>query len=140
MVVQKYTHLDPRLSCAVATAVICDTHTSQREEGESTDVELASEKVEGRGMKKTEMARLVIVVGFGFGLGCGLAMGQSAGQDMKDAGKDTKAAAVHTGHATAKTTKKAYHKTKHGTQKAYHKTVQGTKKVGDKVAGKPDSQ
>jgi hypothetical protein len=78
------------------------------------------------------------------GLGCGAGYAQTAGQDMKDAGHDTKNAAVDTGHATKTTTKKAYHKTKSGTKKVYHKTADGTKtathrteNAGDALAGKP---
>jgi hypothetical protein len=80
-------------------------------------------------MKTIEMTRILLAAGLGLGLGCGAALGQSAGQDMKDAGHDTKAAGVDTGHATAKTSRKVY-----------HKTVRGTEKVGDKAAGKPDSR
>jgi hypothetical protein len=43
-------------------------------------------------------------------------------QDMKNAGHDTKGAAVDTGHGIKTGTKKVYHKTKHGVKKAYHKT------------------
>jgi succinate dehydrogenase/fumarate reductase flavoprotein subunit len=52
---------------------------------------------------------------------------QSAKQDMKDAGHDTKAAAKKTGHAVKKTTKKAAHKTA-------TKTKEGAQKVEDKTA------
>jgi hypothetical protein len=76
-------------------------------------------------------------------------------QDMKAAGRDTKSAAVDTGHATRKVahktasgTKTVAHKTANGTRTAAHKTANGTKtaakdtahetqKVGDKIAGKP---
>jgi hypothetical protein len=105
-----------------------------------------------RTMKMLNMqrvTRVLLTTGMVIGLGAGAAYAQSAGQDMKDAGHDTKNAAVDTGHATKTTTKKAYRKTKHGTTKAYHKTVHGTKKaavatghrtenVGDAIAGKPE--
>ncbi len=52
---------------------------------------------------------------------------QSAKQDMKDAGHDTKNAAKKTGHAVKKTTKKATHK-------AARKTKEGAQKVEDKTA------
>ena len=51
----------------------------------------------------------------------------SAKQDMKDAGHDTKMAAKKSGHAVKKGTKKAAHKTakttKHGAQKVEDKTA-----------------
>jgi len=84
-----------------------------------------------------------------------------AKQDMKNAGSDTKHAAVGVGHGISKGTQTAYHKTasgtgkvydktKSGTETGYHKTVQGTKtgyhktahatKTGvHKVEGKPDT-
>ena len=46
---------------------------------------------------------------------------QTAGQDMKNAGTDTKSATKNAGSSISKTTKKGYHKTKSGTKKAYHK-------------------
>jgi hypothetical protein len=70
----------------------------------------------------------------------GSAIAQSAGQDMKNAGSDTKDAAKSTGRGVKKGTKKAYHKTKSGTKKAYHKTGHGVAKVGDKMEGKPGPQ
>lgn len=51
----------------------------------------------------------------------------TAGQDMRNAGHDTKDAARDAGHATKKGTQKAYHKTKRGTRKAYNKTKNTTK-------------
>lgn len=65
---------------------------------------------------------------------------QTAGQDMKDAGHDTKQAAKDTGHGIKKGTKTGYRKTKNGTKKAYHKTGSGVAKVGDKMEGKPSPQ
>jgi hypothetical protein len=70
-------------------------------------------------------------------LGSVASMAQTAGQDMKDAGHETKQAAKDTGHGIKKGTKTAYRKTKNGTKKAYHKTGQGVAKVGDKMEGKP---
>ena len=46
---------------------------------------------------------------------------QTASQDMKNAGSDTKSATKSAGSGVSKGTKKAYHKTKSGTKKAYHK-------------------
>jgi hypothetical protein len=66
--------------------------------------------------------------------------GQTAGQDMKDAGHDTKDAAKSTGRGVKKGAKTGYRKTKNGTKKAYHKTGEGVAKVGDKMEGKPKPQ
>jgi hypothetical protein len=63
------------------------------------------------------------------GMAAPAALAQTAGQDMKDAGHETKNATKDVGHGVAKGTKKGWHKTKAGTEKAYHKTAQGTKHV-----------
>ena len=47
---------------------------------------------------------------------------ESAKQDMKNAGHETKAAVKDAGRGTKNGTKKAYHSTKRGTKKAWHKT------------------
>jgi hypothetical protein len=69
--------------------------------------------------------------------------GQStAGQDIKDAGSAAKDAAVKTGSATAKVTKKGAKKTgravKKGSKKAVEKTGAAIEKGGEKIkdAGK----
>jgi len=83
-----------------------------------------------------------------FGMSSAVVFAQTAGQDMKNAGHETKNAAKDTGHGISKGTRKAYDKTsegtktaydktKHGTKKAYHKTARGTKHVAHKVEGKP---
>ena len=59
---------------------------------------------------------------------------QTAKQDMKDAGHETKDAAIDTGHATKKVTKKAAHKTK----RAAVKTKNATENLGDRIADKPE--
>ena len=51
---------------------------------------------------------------------------QSAKQDMKDAGHDTKVAAKKTGHAVKKTSKTAVHKSAHATKKAANKVENKT--------------
>ena len=48
-------------------------------------------------------------------------LAQTAGQDLKNAGSDTKSATKSAGHGISKGTKKGYRKTKNGTKKAYHK-------------------
>lgn len=60
---------------------------------------------------------------------------QTAKQDMKDAGHQTKAAAVDTGHATKKVAKTGAHKTK----VAAKKTKNATENFGDRVADKPET-
>lgn len=62
---------------------------------------------------------------------------ESAKQDMKDAGHETKEAAKDTGRATKKTAKKTGHEVKKGTNKAAEKTEDGARKVKDKTD--PDS-
>ena len=59
---------------------------------------------------------------------------QTAKQDMKDAGHDTKDAAVDTGHATKRVTKRAAHKTK----RAAIKSKNATENLGDRIADKPE--
>jgi predicted small secreted protein len=59
---------------------------------------------------------------------------QGAGQDMKQAGSQTKGAAKSTGSATKKTAKKATKGVKKGTHKAASKTKQGAGKVEDKTS------
>ena len=65
---------------------------------------------------------------------------QTAGQDMKTAGTDTKNATKATGKGIKKGTTTAYKKTKSGTKTAVHKTGEGVSKVGDKIEGKPKSE
>ena len=61
---------------------------------------------------------------------------QTAKQDMKDAGSDTKNATKKTGHGIAKGTKTAARKTKNGTKKVVHGAAHGTAKGADKVEDK----
>ena len=88
-------------------------------------------------MKKTIWAGLLAST---LALASVSAFAQTAGQDIKDAGHDTKQAAKSTGSGIKKGTKTGYRKTKNGTKKAYHKTGQGISKVGDKMEGKPKPQ
>ncbi len=64
---------------------------------------------------------LVIAATLTLTLSSALAVAQTAGQDLKNAGSDTKSATKSAGSGVSKGTKKAYHKTKSGTKKAYHK-------------------
>ena len=61
---------------------------------------------------------------------------QSATQDIKDAGHETKAAAKDAGRATKKTAKKTGHAVKKTTKKAAHKTAEKTKEGAQKVEDK----
>ena len=73
-----------------------------------------------------------------FALMAGTAMtlpAQTAKQDMKDAGHDTKGAAVDTGHAT----KRVAHKVGHKTKVVARKTKNSTENFGDRVADKPET-
>jgi hypothetical protein len=89
---------------------------------------------------------LLMAAGLGVAFVCSNAVAQTAGQDMHDAGHETKAATVDAAHGTAHGTEKAYHSTKRGTKKVAHKTAHGTKKAwhktenfGDRVADKPQT-
>jgi hypothetical protein len=62
-----------------------------------------------------------------------LAAQDSAKQDMKDAGHETKEAAKDAGQATKKVAKKTGRAVKKGTNKAAEKTQQGAQKVKDKT-------
>ena len=62
-----------------------------------------------------------------------IAAQDTAKQDMKDAGSDTKNAVKKTGHGIAKGTKTAATKTKDGTEKAAKATKNGTVKAYDKT-------
>lgn len=59
---------------------------------------------------------------------------ESAGQDMKQAGTDTKNAAKDFGHGTKKAAKKSGHAVKKGTHKAASETAKGANKVEDKTS------
>ena len=61
-------------------------------------------------------------------------MAQTAGQDMRNAGHETKNATEDAGHGIASGTRKGWHATKHGTEHAYHKTKRGTKHIVHKSA------
>ena len=70
---------------------------------------------------------VIVLITMVASLGIARAQEQSAGQDIKDAGHDTKQAAKKTGHKVKKGTKKATHK-------AAKKTKEGADKVEDKTA------
>jgi hypothetical protein len=100
-------------------------------------------------IRKTSTLFLTAVLTLG--MSSAIVMAQTAGQDIRHAGTETKDATKDTGHGISKGTKKAYHKTsegtetaydktKHGTKKAYHKTANGTKHVVHKVDGNPDTK
>jgi hypothetical protein len=96
-------------------------------------------------MKIETMTKFMFTAGLAMGLGAGIAIAQTAGQDMKDAGHDTKNAAVDTGHATRKVAHKTVRGTKHVAKKTGHETKHAavatghrTENVGDAIAGKPE--
>ena len=63
-------------------------------------------------------------------LATGVALAQdSAKQDMKAAGTDTKSAARNTGHAVSTGSKKAYNETADGTKTAAHKQAMAPKRL-----------
>jgi hypothetical protein len=59
---------------------------------------------------------------------------QSAGQDMKDAGHETKNAAKDVGSGTKKGAKKTGHAAKKGVHKAASATEKGADKAADKTS------
>ncbi|HEX6495331.1 MAG TPA: hypothetical protein VF018_07610, partial [Acidobacteriaceae bacterium] len=75
---------------------------------------------------RNRMGTLVATTALVMGGFAPVVLAQTAGQDIKNAGHDTKAAAKDTGRGIAKGTKKGYEKTKEGTEKGYHKTKSGT--------------
>jgi len=81
-------------------------------------------------MKVHRIRQWLVAGGLSLGLATGMAWAQTAGQDMKNAGHETKEAATDAGHATVKGTKKAVHATKKGTAKAADKTGDAAKTVG----------
>jgi hypothetical protein len=92
-----------------------------------------------------KMSKVLLAAGLAVALGSGAAYAQTGGQDMKDAGHDTKNAAVDTGHATKRVAKKTAHGTKrvarktgHATKHAAVATGHRTENVGDAIAGKPE--
>jgi len=82
-------------------------------------------------MNTNRWTRFLLGAGLAVGLGAGAAYAQDAGQDMKDAGHETKQAVKDTGHATKTTAKKVGHKTKRATKKAVHRT----ENAGDALKG-----
>jgi hypothetical protein len=96
-------------------------------------------------MQIRKIGSLVLAFVFAIFLSTACAVAQdTAKQDMKAAGTDTKNAAKDTGHAVSTGSKKAYNKTATGTKtaadktatgtkKAYHKTESGTKTATDKT-------
>ena len=89
-------------------------------------------------------AALVLTSALGWSQPSSPTQDNSAKQDLKSAGHETKDAAKDTGHAVKKTTVKAAHATENGTKKvahatatdtkeAAHATAHGTKKVWEKT-------
>src|ERR1022692_2558699 len=85
-------------------------------------------------MSKTGKWIALPVVAAMLSLGAGtISLAQTAKQDMKDAGTDTKNATKATGHGIAKGTKTAVRKTKNGTETAVKDTGHGAKVAGEKT-------
>jgi hypothetical protein len=96
-------------------------------------------------MKTHKWTGKLLAPALAISLGGAFAFAQTAGQDMKDAGHETKEAAKDTGHATKRTTKTAARKTKNGAKTVGHDTKEGVKETGrrtenagDALAGKPE--
>lgn len=82
---------------------------------------------------RNRMGTFVVTAALLMGTGAPVMFAQTAGQDIKDAGHDTKDAAKDTGHGVKKGTTKAWHGTKKGTEKAYDGTKSGTETAYDKT-------
>src|ERR1700733_11107675 len=102
-------------------------------------------------MRFRQLSMITLASSLALGLISGVGLAQSATQDLKNAGTDTKDAGKDVGHGVAKGTTKAYHSTANGTKVAAdktadtsktvaHKTSAGTKKTVNKVEGKPTPQ
>lgn len=91
-----------------------------------------------------KISRIVPLVTLALGLFtvgfAGISYAQTAGQDMKNAGHDTKQAAKDAGKGVAKGAKKTGHAIKNGTKKAANKTADATRKGAAKVERKTDDQ
>jgi hypothetical protein len=91
-------------------------------------------KTKGVFMQIRKIGSIVLASAFTIFLSTGFAVAQdSAKQDMKTAGTDTKNAAKNTGHAVSTGTKKAYNETASGTKTAADKTATGTKTAYQKT-------
>jgi hypothetical protein len=82
---------------------------------------------------RNRMGTFVVTAALVLGGVAPVVLAQTAGQDVKNAGTDTKDATKSIGHGIAKGTKKTVNKTKEGTDKAYDKTKEGTVKGYDKT-------
>lgn len=88
-------------------------------------------------MQSKFMMRALLAGAVAVGM-CGTVIAQeTAKQEMKDAGTDTKNAAKHTGSGIKKGTKHAYHKTKHGVHKV---AAKADEKTEDKTPPPPPPQ
>jgi len=88
-------------------------------------------------MKK--IAVMLAAGALGFGLGIGVVCAQdTAGQDMKAAGHETKSGAQEVGHGTSTAAKGVAHGTTTGAKKVGSTTKNTTKKVFHKGAQKTD--
>jgi hypothetical protein len=90
-------------------------------------------------MKKIAMLLTGGVLSLGLMLGAAAAQ-ESASQDMKNAGHETKNAAKDVGHGTATAAKKTGTATKNTTKKVVHKGAQKTDEGATKVEGKTEPQ
>ena len=85
------------------------------------------------------MKTTVFALALLFGAATAVPMHAQVGQDLKNAGHDTKDAVKTGAKKTTKGTKKAYHSTVHGVKKGTNKAASATAKGADKVAGKTDT-
>ena len=95
-------------------------------------------------MKKIAILLASGALSLGIMVGSGVAQDStaqnSAGQDMKNAGHETKNAAKDVGHGTATAAKKTGAATKNTTKKVVHKGAQKTDEGATKVENKTEPQ
>jgi hypothetical protein len=80
---------------------------------------------------------LVLACSFAMGLAFG-ARAQTAGQDIKNAGHETKDASKDAAKATGKAVKTGAHKTKEAVKHGTHATASATERGADKVKEKTE--
>ena len=86
-------------------------------------------------MKRKMFGSVLLASAMVLGTGS-FASAQTAGQDMKHAGHETKEAAKDTGRGIKHGTQTGYRKTKRGTKKVVHKSARATRRGAEKVEDK----
>lgn len=90
------------------------------------------------GEVKKNMKKMTTLTAAVFALAISVSAQTSGGQDMKNAGSETKAAAKDVGSSVVKGTKKTGRAIKHGTKKGVNKVAGATEDGASKVKSKTD--